>query len=229
MRSRRWQAQLTVAVLAALLGFGLAVQVRTTQDRSALGSARPDDLLRIIDDLSARSERLAKEEADLRAAGDRLANAVDRDAAAVEEARKRIAALSILAGTVAAHGPGVQVVVDDPGHKLTADFIVDVIQEFRDAGAETMMINGHRVGASTYAVDNDVQIVLDGATLSQPYTIIAIGDAPTMATALAIPGGIVETAEDKGARISVTQSADVVVDALRPLSTPRYARPDSSE
>lgn len=228
MKRRGWRTQAVVALLAALLGFGLAVQVRTTQDGSALGTARPDDLLRIVDDLTARSERLALEAAELEAARARLATAGDRDAAAVAEARRRIDTLALLAGTVAARGPGIRVVVDDPGHKVAADFLVDLIQELRDAGAEAMMINGRRVGMSTYAVDSGVQIVLDGATLAQPYTVVAIGDSATMSTALEIPRGIVDTAQDAGARIRVERAGEVVVDALRPLSTPRYARPDSS-
>lgn len=225
MRGRSWRAQAVVAALAAVLGFGLAVQVRTTSAGSGLGTARQDELLRIIDDLTARSDRLRQETDELRATRERLATSGDRAAAAVDDARRRADALAVLAGTVAAHGPGVRAVVDDPGHVLHADFLVDLIQELRDAGAEAMMINGNRVGASTYVVDKDVEMVIDGATLAQPYTITAIGDEATLANALAIPRGIVDTAEDAGARIRVERSADVVVDALRELSVRRYAHP----
>ncbi|MEP7054787.1 MAG: DUF881 domain-containing protein [Actinomycetota bacterium] len=225
MRPRGWKAQLPVAALAALLGFGLVVQVRTTQGGSALGTARADDLLRIIDDLTARSDRLRQETDDLRAARARLTTSGDKAAAAIDEAGKRADTLAILAGTVGTHGPGIRAVVDDPGHVLHADFLVDVIQELRDAGAEAMMINGHRVGAPTYVVDDVVTRVIDGAPLTQPYTITAIGDESTLASALAIPRGIVDTAQDAGAKITVNPAADLVIDALRPLSAPRYARP----
>lgn len=218
MRRQTWRKQAVVAGLAAVLGFGLAVQVRTTQAGNPLGTARQDDLLRIIDDLTARSDRLRQETDELRATRDRLASSGDRNSAAVEEARGRAQTLAVLAGTVAAHGPGVRAVVDDPGHVLHADFLVDVIQELRDAGAEAIMINGQRVGMSTYAVDQGVLIVLDGSALAQPYSVAAIGDDATLATALAIPRGIVDTAEDAGARIRVERAADVVVDALRRLS-----------
>lgn len=225
MTRRGWRTQLVVAFLAAVLGFGLAVQVRTTQAGSTLGTARQDDLLRIIDDLTARSDRLRQETDELRAARTRLTTSGDRAAAAVSEARKRADTLAILAGTVAAHGPGVRAIVDDPGHVLHADFLVDAVQELRDAGAEAMMVNGHRVGASTYVVDQGVSVAIDGSPLAQPYTITAIGDQATLSTALAIPRGIVDTAQDAGARIRVERADDLAVDALRPLSTPRYARP----
>lgn len=225
MTIRNWRAQLVVAALAALLGFGLVVQVKTTQDGSSLGTARQDDLLRIIDDLTARSERLRLETDDLRAVRDRLASSGDRDTVAVEEARRRTDTLGVLAGTVAARGPGIRVVIDDPGHTLRAEFLIDLIQELRDAGAEAMMVNGRRLAASSYAIDSGAQLVLDGQDLAQPYTLTAIGDGATLSGALAIPRGIVDTAEDAGARIRVERPGEVVVDALRVLSPPRYARP----
>jgi uncharacterized protein YlxW (UPF0749 family) len=225
MNRRSWRTQLVVASLAAVLGFGLAVQVRTTQAGSALGTARQDDLLRIIDDLTARSDRLRQESDELHAALTRLTTSGDQATAAVAEARKRADTLAILAGTVGAHGPGVRVIVDDPGHVLHADFLVDVVQELRDAGAEAMMINGRRVGASTYVVDEGVSIAVDGTPVAQPYTITAIGGQATLSSALAIPRGIVDTAQDAGARIRVERADDLAVDALRVLSTPRYARP----
>jgi uncharacterized protein YlxW (UPF0749 family) len=168
---------------------------------------------------------LRQETEELRAARSRLTTSGDRAAAAVAEARRRADTLAVLAGTVAAHGPGVHVFVDDPGHVLHADFLVDVIQELRDAGAEAMMINSRRIGATSFVIDAGASLVLDGTTLTQPYAISAIGDQSTLATALAIPRGIVDIAQDAGAKIRVDRSADVLVDALRPLSAPRYARP----
>ena len=92
-------------------------------------------------------------------------------------------------------------------------------------GSCAMMINGRRVAASTYVVDRGAQLVLDGQDLAQPYTLTAIGEAATLTGALGIPRGIVDTAEDAGARIRVEGSTEVVVDALRVVSPPRYARP----
>ncbi len=217
--------QAILGLLAAILGFALVVQVRTTQASTSFSTARQDDLVRILDDLTARSERLQQEIDEQQAARDRLANAGDRDAAAVAEAQKRADTLAVIAGTVAARGSGVRVVIDDPAHALTADVLLDTIQELRDAGTEAMMINGHRIGATSYVIDRDGAIVLDGSALSQPYTITAIGNAATLDEALSIPRGIVQTVEDEGARITVTRATEVLVDALRPLSTPRYARP----
>lgn len=56
------RAQLIVAVLLFGLGFGLAVQVASNSDGdSALRGARQEDLVRILDELDSRTQRLEDE------------------------------------------------------------------------------------------------------------------------------------------------------------------------
>ncbi|MCZ9338055.1 hypothetical protein NGM37_09725, partial [Streptomyces sp. TRM76130] len=53
------RAQLIVALLLFGLGFGLAVQVASNSDgNSALRGARQEDLVRILDELDDRTQRL---------------------------------------------------------------------------------------------------------------------------------------------------------------------------
>jgi len=67
--------------------------------------------------------------------------------------------------------------------------------------------------------------MVDGRTLSPPLRIRAIGDAPTLSAALAIPGGVIDSVKRTGAGIRVGQAVTVVIDALRAQRTPQYARP----
>ena len=52
--------------------------------------------------------------------------------------------------------------------------------------------------------------------LRPPYRFLAIGDPQTIATALAIPGGVLDSLQRDDARGSVSESQEVVVDAVRP-------------
>ncbi|MCA1657218.1 MAG: hypothetical protein LC713_05855, partial [Actinobacteria bacterium] len=104
---RPGRASLLIGVLLGLLGFALAAQVRSNE-ASALPSARQEDLVRILDDLSARESRLRTEIADLQAARSKINTSGDRTDAALQEARQRAAQLGVLAGTVPAHGPGLK-------------------------------------------------------------------------------------------------------------------------
>src|ERR1700712_6136175 len=65
-------ARVAVAVLCAILGFAGVIQVRRTAAGDTLASARPDDLVQILDGLQRREDDLNKEIADLQATLARL-------------------------------------------------------------------------------------------------------------------------------------------------------------
>ena len=226
VRPRRTRSQAAIAVLFVLLGLGLALQVRSNAQFDGLSTARETDLVGILDDLTARNERLVAEQRDLQATRDALANGTNSSVTALAEARKRADTLGILAGTVPAQGPGLTIMVTDSQGKVDAASVLDAIEELRDAGAEALQIATVRVVASTSFLDGRAgTVVVDGVTLTAPYTILAIGDPRTMSAALRIPGGVVETLRGLGADAAVIETSTVTVTALRPASTPQYARP----
>ncbi|HEY0484648.1 MAG TPA: DUF881 domain-containing protein [Mycobacteriales bacterium] len=220
-----------IGLLTALLGFAIAVQVKSTESRSALPTARQEDLVRILDDLSAREERLRREIADLQATRGQLTTGAAGADAALKETRRLTEQLGVLAGTVPATGPGVVITLTERGKQLSADTVLDAVEELRGAGAEAIQIGGQggavRVGTSTYFLDGDRGIVVDGTLLRGPYRIVAIGDAATLAAALAIPGGVVNTVEQASATAAIDQRRKVTISTLRPLQPPQYARPVS--
>ena len=214
-----------VGVLLGLLGFALAVQVRTTQ-QAGLNALRESDLVRILDDTSERSARLRAEASELEETRRSLTEGTG-SAAALEEARRRAETLGILAGTLPATGPGIVLTVPDPQGGVQSDVILDAVQELRDAGAEAMQIGPVRVVASTYFADDPdgTGVLVDGVPLEPPYRLVAIGDQRTLASALEIPGGVSETLRRLGSEPVVNERARVDVTALRPAATPQYARP----
>jgi uncharacterized protein YlxW (UPF0749 family) len=225
MTSHPRRSQLLIGAILAVLGFALVVQLRTTHESSRFASARQEDLVRILEDLTARGERLRGEIDDLQQTRDRLTGGAGQDAAALEETRRRRDVLRILAGTVAATGPGIQLTITDPEHAVTADVLLDTMQELRDAGAEALQVNGVRLTASSFFTDAGPEVLADATPLRAPYVFLAIGDPHTLADAMEIPGGVIDSVSARsGASTEIDQRERVVVDALRPLSTPRYAR-----
>jgi uncharacterized protein YlxW (UPF0749 family) len=226
-------AQLAVAVLCGALAFALVTQAHTTSTTNGVAAARPDDLLAILADLQGRADRLRAQVEDLQATERSLTAGSAGTSAALAAARERAATLGILTGTVAAHGPGIVLTVDDPRASVHADVLVDAIEELRDAGAEAMQLSGAggtvRVVASTALVQAPGGVVADGTRLRPPYRLTAIGDPRTLASALGIPGGVTDNvASAAGASAHVATSAAVTVGALRRLTAPRYARPASA-
>ncbi len=222
------RAQLIVALLLFGLGFGLAVQVASTSDTdSALRGARQEDLVRILDELDDRTERLEDERRGLEKQRDELENSSDQ----AEEARKQTIEkerqLGVLAGTVAAQGPGITMTIEDPKGTVEADMLLDAVQELRAAGAEAIQVDGVRVVASTYLTDSDGAIAVDGNKITAPYRFKVIGKPQDLEPALNIPGGVVQTLEKEQATVTVERSSKIVVDALRAVKRPDYARSSS--
>ncbi|MBW8799766.1 MAG: DUF881 domain-containing protein [Streptomyces sp.] len=222
------RAQLIVAVLLFGLGFGLAVQVASNSDSdSALRGARQEDLVRILDELDDRTQRLEDEKTGLEKQREELQSSSDQAAEARRQTAEKERQLGILAGTVAAQGPGITMTVDDPKGTVQADMLLDAIQELRAAGAEAIQVDGVRVVAGTYLTDSGKSVSVDGNKITQPYVFKVIGKPQDLEPALNIPGGVVQTLEKEQATVTVERSTKIVVDALRPAKQPDYARSSS--
>lgn len=214
---RLTRANLLGAGLALLLGFAAVTQVRQNQD-SDLETLRQSDLVALLGNANSQSQRLQQESQDLTRTRDQLRGSQGSEAAQ-RAARERLDTLGILAGTVAATGPGIELRIDDPDRKVTAPNLLDAVQELRDAGAEAIQIGDVRVVASSWVgTDGQNQLVVDGRKVEQPYRVLAIGDAHTMATAMAIPGGVSQTLRQAGATPKVTERKTLTVSALRRTS-----------
>ncbi|AQA05303.1 hypothetical protein BVC93_26215 [Mycobacterium sp. MS1601] len=229
----RTRSQMVFGALAVLLclvlGVAIATQVRQTESGDSLESARPADLLVLLDSLQQREAALSTEVAELQRTLAALQAAGSSDQAAIDNARARLAALSILIGTVGATGPGVVVTIDDPASGVSPETMLDVINELRAAGAEAMEIRAGdssvRVGVDTWVVGNPGALEVDGTALAPPYSVLAIGDPPTLAAAMNIPGGAVDSVERVGGSMAIQQSERVDVTALRQPKPRQYAQP----
>ncbi|MGM0349287.1 DUF881 domain-containing protein [Streptomyces sp. Adlamb9] len=225
---RLTRPQLIVALLLFGLGFGLAVQVASNSDTdSALRGARQEDLVRILDELDSRTQRLEDERQGLEKQRSELQSSSDQAAEARKQTAEKERQLGILAGTVAAQGPGITMTIEDTKGTVQSDMLLDTIQELRAAGAEAIQVNGVRVVANTYFADAGKSVSVDGNKINAPYRFKVIGKPQDLEPALNIPGGVVQTLEKEQATVSVAQSGKIVVDALRQAKQPDYARSSS--
>ena len=216
-------------LLCMLLGIAIATQARQTKSVDALDRARPADLMVLLASLQRQEAALNTEVAELQHTLADMAAAGTGDQTAVRNAETRLAALAILAGTVTATGPGVTLTIADPGPGVTAETLLDVLNELRAAGAEAMDIRSGpdevRVGVDTWVAGDPGALVVDSRTLRPPYSVVAIGDPPTLAAALNIPGGAVDSVQRVGASVAVVQSDRVDVTVLRQPKPRQYAQP----
>ncbi len=227
-RSRLMFGALAV-LLCLVLGVAIVTQVRQTRSGDSLDTARPADLLVLLDSLRQREGTLNGEVNDLQNTLNSLQASGNTDQAAIQSAQARLAALSILVGAVGATGPGVTITVDDPGPGVSPEVMLDVINELRAAGAEAIEVNGAhqsvRVGVDTWVVGTPGSLTIDNKALSPPYSILAIGDPPTLAAAMNIPGGAEDSIKRVGGKMSVQQSERIDVTTLRQPKPHQYAQP----
>jgi uncharacterized protein YlxW (UPF0749 family) len=223
-KPRMSRSNVLATALTLSLGFAIATQIQQTQE-TGLASLRQDELVRVLDDVNQRSSRLDQQVRELEAQRDVLTSGANTAAEAAAQSQKRLDQLSILAGTAPARGPGIALTISDPGGAVRGPVLLDVLQELRDAGAEVVQVGAVRVVAGSFFTDAGSSVTLDGQPLTRPYVFMAIGDPKTMASAMQIPGGIVDTARRLGANAVVEERRIVEITALHTPKTPRYAQP----
>lgn len=216
-------------LLCLLLGVAIVTQVRQNDSGDALETARPADLLVLLDSLRQREATLNTEVAELQQTLNALQESGTSDQAAIENAQARLSALAIMIGTVGAVGPGVVVTVEDPAKGVAPETMLDVINELRAAGAEAMEVRDAakavRVGVDSWVAGTPGALEFDGIALAPPYSVLAIGDPPTLAAAMNIPGGAVDSVKRVGGAMGVQQIDHVEVTVLRQPKPRQYAQP----
>ncbi|OAA28605.1 hypothetical protein UG55_1005117 [Frankia sp. EI5c] len=218
--------RMVTMLLLCVLGFGVAVAIRAADPAERLGRARPDELATELENLAADARRLRAEATGLTRTREAIAGDL-RGQADLDRASEEADALAVLAGTGPAVGPGIALTISDPRGTVDAWILVDALQELRDAGAEAIELSGVRVVASTYIVDAaGGGMTVDGERVSPPYQLRVVGDAHTLAQAMRIPGGVLDTVATRdGAQTEVTNSDRIEIRVLRSAPSPRFARP----
>ena len=227
-KPRATRAQILAAVLCAVLGFALVVQLRQNQQDEFAG-LRQSDLVRILDDVNRRSDDLAREAAALRETEFELRSGSDSHRAALELAEQNAVVQGILSGRLPAEGPGLKITITEGDKRITASRLFNVLEELRNAGAEAIDVNGIRMVTSSYFTDTDKGVIIDGIPVQAPYRWTVIGDSQTLEVAIAIPGGAMATITTNGGRITTQQKELVEIASVREPTEPKFATPDPGE
>ncbi|MFN8071252.1 MAG: DUF881 domain-containing protein [Mycobacterium sp.] len=237
---RVWQ--LLVAVLiAGVVGVALA------QARAAAPgvSAARQVLAQSVHTGQARVARLS---ADRTAMAGEVEQIQRRELAADATGRGLLADLdtdSLSGATTAVHGPGVSVVITDPGAGpgLTdasaqrtpgsTQVILDrdlqlLVNSLWASGAEAVAVGGVRIGPDVTVRQAGSAILVDNQPVVSPYTVLAVGSPDRMPDALQTTSGLerlrlLETAY--GVRVKVSAEQDVTLPAAagRTLTFARQA------
>ncbi len=220
------RGQAVVAVLVGVLAFAAVTQARITGEDDTYAGLRQAELIQALNGLQSASRKAERDVADLEATRDRLRNSTQRRTTALDQARRELRTLGVLAGTVPASGPGVRITVQDPKGELSLNHLLDGIEELRNAGVEAIEINDRvRVIAQTSFEEDPDGVRVDGVVLKPPYVIDAIGDPETLAGALQFQDGFSDDVKLDGGSVSIEKADRIQVNVTRTPAQPRYAEP----
>lgn len=225
-RSRPTRANIIIAVALAGVGFAAMTQVQSNERDDDYDGLRQEDLVRVLDGLSASTQRVEREIERLRETREDLRNSTSQRRAALEQARQDAEVYGILAGTLPAQGAGIRITIDDTNGEVRASLLLDTIQELRAAGAEVIEFNDEiRFVAQSYISENAQGIAVDGKLLSNPYVIDVIGEPVTLAEALVFPDGPTERVERVGGTLEAEESDEIVVESVVAEPDPEHLEP----
>jgi len=108
---------------------------------------------------------------------------------ALESIENDIIEYKKLSGDYPIFGPGISVKITG---NIMAPWVVDLINEFFNAGAQAVDINGIRITNNIGGIDTmpNGQLLMDGNILTSPFIFNVIGDSKTMLSIFELSGGI---------------------------------------
>ena len=219
IRQGRW----SIACVCMVLGFMVAVQLRTTADMKASVSYQR------IEEITARLLTTEQERDGLKEELSSLRKQKASEAGGIisEDIRLR-------AGLTPVEGEGIIVKLEDSSATAKAgenpnlylihdDDLLKVINELRAAGAEAISINGQRLIGTSEIRCAGPTLSVNNVRSAPPFEIRAIGDSKSLESAIRMRGGVAETLKVWGIQLEVSTSSSVYIPAYKGSASHTYA------
>jgi uncharacterized protein YlxW (UPF0749 family) len=220
--------------LATFLVAGLAAtQFRSQPLPPSNRLARDEALRKSVNQLEDQNRAL---KARVKAGEDESA----RRSGAAQEVKAQLDEQKTFAGLTALHGPGLTVLLHDGtdpnssvdkslGWTIHYQDLQDIVSVLWASGAEAIAVNGQRIVPSTAFHYAGVNILVNNASrLTGPYTVIALGDPPALATGVGNPDQLAELKSRNriyGLGFSWLRSTRLSVPAYDATFLVKYAQP----
>ena len=185
MRTRN--AQLSLTLVCLVFGALLMMQFRTQGKiaKAQLAESSTDQAT-IISNLYDANLELRREVAKLDEQQLEYARLADQGELA--DMATDVNKLRVFTGLSEAAGPGISLKV---AAQVRPEYIQDLINELRNAGAEAIAINGERIVLNSAVSTYRGKIVINGSLVESPFVFEAIGQSETLDRALGRKGGMV--------------------------------------
>jgi uncharacterized protein YlxW (UPF0749 family) len=232
------RGDIAVAFVCILLGFVVAVQLRSVNKNIVIGSAqssRAEELQIKVNDLTAENASLLQQLLEYKDSLDKYRSEASTSSDYAKILSDDLAKAEILAGLVDVEGPGIigtmkdsaapEAAADPNNDIIHDDDILRVINELRDAGAEVISINDERILSTSEIRCSGSTGSVNTRRYAAPYVIKAIGDAKNMEAALTMRHGVVEILENWNIEVNIVKSNKIRIVAYKGSVTYQHAIP----
>jgi len=205
----RRRNQLSLAIVAFLLGALVIIQLRSQAAGNGLDTLTTTELTVLVGNLNTRNDQLRAEVATTQAELAALQASDARGETSIGQLQVDLARVRAWTGLDPVIGPGVRITVTGGLH---AGSVRDLVNELRNAGAEAIAVDDVRVEPNSI-VDGPVGgLLIESTHLGDPFEVSAIGNPNSLTGSLTRAGGIIAqlAATDPTAQLIVTP-----VDILR--------------
>jgi uncharacterized protein YlxW (UPF0749 family) len=216
--------QLSLAIVAFLLGGLIVVQLRSQEAGNGLDQLTPTELTVLVGNLNTRNDQLRVEIATTQAELSALQASDARGDTSVGQLQSDLAKVRAWTGLDPVSGPGVRITVTGG---IDAPSVQALVNELRNAGAEAIAVNDLRVEPNSVVNGPIGGLLLGGTTLGDPFQVSAIGNPETLTGSLTRAGGIVAqlAATAPSAQLIVTPIDMLLLPATTEDLVPAHGKP----
>jgi uncharacterized protein YlxW (UPF0749 family) len=216
--------QLSLAIVAFLLGGLIVVQLRSQDAGNGLDQLTPTELTVLVGNLNTRNDQLRAEIATTQAELSALQASDSRGDTSVGQLQSDLAKVRAWTGLDPVSGPGVRITVTGG---IDAPSVQALVNELRNAGAEAIAVNDLRVEPNSVVNGPIGGLLLGNTSLGDPFQVSAIGNPETLTGSLTRAGGIVAqlAATAPSAQLIVTPIDTLLLPATTEDLVPAHGRP----
>jgi uncharacterized protein YlxW (UPF0749 family) len=216
-------AQLSVFVVALLIGALGVGQLRSQARPTEVSTLSATELSTLIETLTARNRELRTGLADIREQLRQYQVSGPQSQSVLQVSREDLRRITAFGGLAAVDGQGIEM---DVNGALDAIALNDLINELRNAGAEAIAVDAVRITARSVAIQGPRALQVDGVDVGTRFTLRAIGSPDGLLSAMQRPGGIISQLKlFISATIEIRQVQSVVLPASAVSLLPVVGKP----
>ncbi len=220
----RMRSQLTIAMVTALLGLLVVVQLRSQAGPTGLALLSSQDLTVLVANVNARNDELRTEASTLERQLQDVVQHRSSGGASIDEIRDDLDRVRAYAGLEPVAGPGLMISIRGP---IDGQGVEELINELRNAGAEAISVGGVRVVTGVVVVGPAGATRVDGQLLGVAFDLDAIGAPDKLVGSLTRSGGVIAqlAATLPDVTLTVTPTDRVELPATERTLTPAHGSP----